>query len=198
MNANEKKNLAARIYDACHLTGNFVLRSGRKTQEYFDKYQLSANPEMLAEICAGMVPLIPPGTEVIAGLEMGAIPVVAMVSHFSGLPAAFVRKKAKEHGTARLSEGAAVENKRVLIIEDVVTSGGQIVLSANDLRRLGARITHALVIIDRKEGAGEVLNDDGIELLSLFDRNDLEKANASLGGRAHEVFVDRHHRAGQI
>ncbi|MHB0929113.1 MAG: orotate phosphoribosyltransferase, partial [Candidatus Nanopelagicales bacterium] len=152
MNLEQRTKLAKAIYDNCHLTGEFTLRSGRKTHEYFDKYQLSSNSALLNEITQEMAKLIPEGIDVLAGLEMGAIPVVTMLAHHTGIPAAFVRKKAKEHGTARLAEGASIDGKRVLIIEDVVTSGGQVVISAKDLRALGAEITQTLIIIDRKEG----------------------------------------------
>jgi orotate phosphoribosyltransferase len=172
MNAEQKTKLANEIYKTCHLTGNFVLRSGRHATEYFDKYQLSANAALLNEITKRMAELVPEGVEVIAGLEMGAIPVVTMLAQHTGLPAAFVRKVAKEHGTARLAEGTSIVGKKVLVIEDVVTSGGQVVISTKDLKALGADITHALVIIDRKEGAREVLADAGIELISLINRDD--------------------------
>jgi orotate phosphoribosyltransferase len=86
----------------CRLTGRFVLRSGRAADEYFDKYQFEADPALLDEIAAGMVPLVPEGTEVLAGLEMGGIAVVTALGRRTGLPCAFVRKEAKSYGTARL------------------------------------------------------------------------------------------------
>lgn len=172
MDHTKKMKLAQEIYDSCHLTGNFVLRSGRVTNEYFDKYQLSANSVMLNQITKGMAELVPAGTEVLAGLEMGAIPVVTMLAYHTGIPAAFVRKKAKPYGTARLAEGASINGKNVLVIEDVVTSGGQVVISTADMRALGANISQALVIINREEGAKEALCDAGIELISLFNRID--------------------------
>ena len=149
-----KKNkvLAQKIYQVSHLTGTFQLRSGRITNEYFDKYQFEAEPTLLETIAKEMISLIPNETEVLAGLELGGIPIATMLSQYSGLPLAFVRKKAKEHGTARLAEGANIENRNVLIIEDVVTSGGQIRLSTKDLRNLCAHISHALCVIDRNEG----------------------------------------------
>jgi adenine/guanine phosphoribosyltransferase-like PRPP-binding protein len=100
-------------------------------------------------------PLIPPDAEVLAGLELGGIPVVTLLSHYSGLPAAFVRKAAKPHGTARLCEGAEISGRRVLLVEDIVTTGGQVRASAADLRRIGATISHALCVIDREEGRCE-------------------------------------------
>jgi orotate phosphoribosyltransferase len=146
----------------------------RITNEYFDKYKLSAKTSLLYEITKEMAALIPNGVEVIAGLEMGAIPVVTMLSHHSGIPAAFVRKQAKPYGTARLAEGTSIEGKNVLVIEDVVTSGGQVVLSTADMRALGAKISNALVIIDRQDGGREALNKIGVNLISLFDKSDFD------------------------
>jgi orotate phosphoribosyltransferase len=169
-------DLARRVRDCCRLTGRFVLRSGRVTDEYFDKYQFEADPALLGELADGLVPLIPEGTEVLAGLEMGGIPVVTALGQRTGLPCAFVRKAAKYYGTARLAEGAEVAGRRVLVVEDVVTSGGQIVLSAGDLRELGAEVAHALCVIDRQEGGGHALADAGISLHALLSRRDLEGA----------------------
>lgn len=172
MDAIQKAALAKEIHDACHLTGNFVLRSGRITNEYFDKYQLSAKAPILYDITKEMAALVPEGIDVIAGLEMGAIPVVTMLAHHTGLPAAFVRKQTKPYGRARLAEGAAIEGKNVLVIEDVVTSGGQIVLSTADMRALGAHISNALVIIDRQEGGAAALKEIGVGLIALFNKSD--------------------------
>ncbi|GAA2209003.1 orotate phosphoribosyltransferase [Nonomuraea monospora] len=152
-----------------------MLRSGRVAEEYFDKYQFEADPVLLDEVAAGMVPLVPEGTEVLAGLEMGGIAVVTALGRRTGLPCAFVRKAAKAYGTARLAEGADVKGRRVLVVEDVVTSGGQIAISTGQLRNLGARIDHALCVIDRQEGGAEVLAAAGIRLLALLRREDLER-----------------------
>ena len=171
---NNNKSLAAKIRETSHLRGTFTLRSGRVASEYFDKYKFEAIPGILSEIAQKMVALIPPGTEILAGLELGGIPVVTMLSHYSGIPAAFIRKVAKEYGTAKLAEGAEVSGKNVLIIEDIVTSGGQVVLSSNDLRLLGANISYALCVIDREEGGTEILAANKIKLLSLFKKSDFE------------------------
>ncbi|GAA2343618.1 orotate phosphoribosyltransferase [Dactylosporangium salmoneum] len=164
-------DLPARIHAACHLTGEFVLRSGRTATEYFDKYQFEADPRLLDEVAAGMAALVPPDTEVLAGLEMGGIAVVVALARHAGLPCAFVRKAAKPYGTRRLAEGAAVSGRRVLLVEDVVTSGGQLVLSAADLRALGADITDALCVIDREEGGREALAAESITLSALLTRS---------------------------
>ncbi len=172
-------DLALRIHAASHLTGQFTLRSGRTATEYFDKYRFEADPVLLDEIARRMAPLVPSGTQVLAGLEMGGIPVVTALGRHTGLPCAFVRKQAKPYGTCRLAEGAEVAGRKVLVIEDVVTSGGQIVLSTADLRNLGAQVDEALCVIDREQGGAEALKAEGITLLSLLTAEDLRAAAAS-------------------
>ena len=169
-------DLARRVRDRCRLTGRFVLRSGRVAAEYFDKYQFEADPALLGELAEAMAPLIPEGTEVLAGLEMGGIAVVTALGQRTGLPCAFVRKAAKPYGTARLAEGAEVRGRRVLIVEDVVASGGQIAISTGHLRELGAQIDSALCVIDRQEGGAVALAADGIRLQALLRREELDQA----------------------
>jgi orotate phosphoribosyltransferase len=171
-----RTGVARRIRAAAHLTGSFTLRSGRTATEYFDKYRFEADPVLLDDIARLMAPLVPPGTEVLAGLEMGGIPVVTALARHTGLPCAFVRKQAKEYGTCRLAEGADVEGHRVLVVEDVVTSGGQIILSTADLRALGAEIDAALCVIDRAQGGAAALATEGVRLHSLLTAEDLRTA----------------------
>ena len=166
-------DLARRVRDVSRLTGSFVLRSGRTATEYFDKYQFEADPELLDRLAERMAVLIPEGTEVLAGLEMGGIAVVTALARHAKLPTAFVRKQAKQYGTARLAEGAEVAGRRVLVVEDVVTSGGQVVISTGELRKLGAHVDHALCVIDRQEGGAAALSAEGITLRALLTREDL-------------------------
>ncbi|SFT07122.1 orotate phosphoribosyltransferase [Streptomyces sp. ok210] len=172
-------DLALRIHAASHLTGRFTLRSGRTATEYFDKYRFEADPVLLDEIARHMAQLVPSGTEVLAGLEMGGIPVVTALGRHTGLPCVFVRKRAKPYGTCRLAEGAEIQGRRVLVVEDVVTSGGQVVLSTADLRGLGAQVGEALCVIDREQGGAGALAAEGIELLSLLTAEELRTAVAS-------------------
>ena len=165
--------LAGEIRSVSRLTGHFMLRSGRTATEYFDKYQFEADPGLLDRIGQRMAALVPAGTEVLAGLELGGIAVVVALGRHTGLPCAFVRKAAKSYGTARLAEGAEVAGRNVLVVEDVVTSGGQVAISTRQLRELGARIDTALCVIDREEGGVEALARDGIALRSLLTRTDL-------------------------
>ncbi|GAA2809737.1 orotate phosphoribosyltransferase [Kribbella solani] len=170
----ELGELGQRIYATSYLTGEFLLRSGQTTSHYFDKYRFEADPVLLDEVAAAMVPLVPAGTEVLAGLEMGGIPVVTALSRHTGLPCAFVRKQAKPYGTARLAEGAETAGRRVTIVEDVITTGGQVVLSTTDLRALGATITDALCVINRNPTTPTALTEAGLTLHPLLTPANLQ------------------------
>lgn len=167
-------SLAARVMAVSHLTGTFVLRSGRTADRYFDKYRFESDPALLAEIVQELVPLVPSSTQGLAGLELGGIPIATVLSAVTGLPAFFVRKEAKKYGTERVCEGGDVSGKRLLIIEDVVTTGGQILLSTQDLRSAGAEVDHALCVIDREAGGTERIAAEGITLRHLFTMSELE------------------------
>lgn len=167
-------DLARRIHQTSHLTGRFTLRSGVTATEYFDKYQFETDPALLREIAAHLQPLIPGETDALAGLELGGVPIATVLSQLCGLPTCFVRKEAKTYGTCKLAEGGDIAGKRLLIVEDVVTSGGQIALSTQDLRDLGARVSHALCVIDREAGGAENLAKAGVELHALFRMGELK------------------------
>ncbi len=167
--------LAARVYAASHLTGTFVLRSGRRADHYFDKYRFESDPVLLADIVRALVPLVPEGIEGLAGLELGGVPLATMLSSVTGLPAFFVRKEPKKYGTERLCEGGEVAGRRLVIVEDVVTTGGQMVLSAQDLRAEGAVVEHAVCVIDREGGGADVVGAEGIALRALFTMRELEQ-----------------------
>lgn len=171
-------DLADQINTISRLTGTFTLRSGQVATEYFDKYRFEAQPELLAKIAAAMAPMVPAGTEVLAGLEMGGIPIATALSLHTGIPAAFVRKEAKKYGTARLAEGSDIEGKRVTIIEDVITTGGQVVISTADLRGFGAIVDHVLCVIDRSPDQAAALTADGLTLHALLTRAQLDAAES--------------------
>jgi orotate phosphoribosyltransferase len=172
----DRSALARAIYASSHLTGEFVLRSGVVSDEYFDKYRFEADPALLRDIANALVPLVPEGTEALAGLELGGVPIATVLSQLTGIPASFVRKEAKTYGTCQLAEGAVIDGKRVTVVEDVVTSGGQVVISCGDLRERGAVVEHALCVIDRESGGPQALADLGVELRPLFTMTELKAA----------------------
>lgn len=170
----QRNELAKAIYDISHLEGSFKLRSGAVSNEYFDKYRFESNPELLFEIAKHMVDILPRDFDMLAGLEMGGIPLATALSFQTGKPVVFVRKKAKEYGTCKFAEGPDIRGRKLLIVEDVVTSGGQISISAGDLRSDGAIIEHAVCVIDRESGGPENLRKHELELLPLFNMTELK------------------------
>jgi orotate phosphoribosyltransferase len=170
----DRDELAGAVYATAHLTGEFVLRSGAVSTEYFDKYRFEADPTLLRRIAAALAPLVPGDTDALAGLELGGVPLATMLSQVTGIPAYFVRKEAKTYGTCQLAEGGAVEGKRLTVVEDVVTSGGQVVTSCGELRERGATVDTALCVIDRESGGPEALADIGVELRPLFTMTELK------------------------
>ena len=168
--------LARQVYTASHREGHFVLRSGRTSNEDFDKYLFEADPCLLKSIAEDMAGMVPSNCEVLAGLEMGGIPVATVLSQVTGLPALFVRKKAKEHGTCKLAEGQDVEGKRLVVVEDVVTSGGQIIESTKELRTLGAVVEDVICVIDRESDASDNLRKEGLTFRGLFTMSELKRS----------------------
>lgn len=170
-----REELAIKIFDTAHLTGEFLLRSGKISNEYFDKYRFESDPKLLDAIGDHLVKLIPEGTEVLAGLEMGGIPLATVLSLKTGIPAVFVRKEAKKYGTCKVAEGLDFSGKKVCIVEDVVTTGGQIILSAKDLSDNGAVTSSVLCVIVREEKAFENLAGAGLDLIPLLSMAEIKQ-----------------------
>ncbi|HEY3528736.1 MAG TPA: orotate phosphoribosyltransferase [Nocardioides sp.] len=166
--------LARDIDAACRLTGEFTLRSGQVASEYFDKYLFETDPDLLARVAAAMVPLLPAGTDLLGGLEMGGIPIVTVVSARSRIPALFVRKEAKTYGTCKLAEGPDVSGRTVTLIEDVITTGGAVRNAAVALREAGATVGTVVCAIDRSPGHDNPLADVGLAIRSVLTKADLD------------------------
>lgn len=169
-------NLAYQIRKSARLSGKFTLRSGKVSDTYFDKYQFESGPKLLLEIAKSLAKLLPKDIEVLAGLEMGGIPVVTVLSQVTGLPATFIRKEAKEYGTCRYAEGASLTGKKFVLIEDVVSSGGAIIDALGKLREDGVEPVAALCVIDRETGGKEKLADVGLSLISLLTFSEIENS----------------------
>src|ERR1700677_3979325 len=173
--------LDKRIYDTAHITGDFTLRSGAKSNEYFDKYLFEADPDLLKHIALAMMKLVPPGIDALAGLEMGGIPIATMLSQLTGLPVLFVRKEAKEYGTCKIAEGGQVRGRKLLIVEDVVTSGGAIEDAAKALREEGAILSAVICVIDPESGGRADLAKSDLTLPPIFTMSELKQCS---GGRS--------------
>lgn len=170
-----RDELGKAIYNTSHITGEFLLRSGQISNEYFDKYLFEADPELLDAITDHMKNNVPADTEVLAGLEMGGIPIATSISSKTKHPALFVRKEAKKYGTRKLAEGGPLDGKTVTVIEDVVTTGGQIIESVKELRELGAKIDKVMCVIVRDPRAFDKLSEAGLELIPLFSMEELKE-----------------------
>jgi orotate phosphoribosyltransferase len=171
----DKAHLASRIDSVSRIHGQFRLRSGAISNEYFDKYRFESDPSILSAVAKELARMIPSGIDALAGLELGGVPIATALSLRTGLPVVFVRKQAKSYGTCRLAEGQEIAGCKLLIVEDVVTSGGQVIASCEGLRLAGAIVESAICVIDRQAGGKDTLAAAGLELESLFTKNDLDR-----------------------
>jgi orotate phosphoribosyltransferase len=171
--AIQRANLVRKIAAVSKLAGEFRLRSGQTSSRYFDKYQFESDPQILAPLAEWMLELLDDeAPDCLAGLELGGVPLATAMSLASGTPAVFVRKEAKRYGTAKAVEGPSVAGKRVVIVEDVVTTGGQIVESAALLRAAGAEVAVVVCAVWRGESP-DALADAGLELRWAMTAADL-------------------------
>ena len=171
----DRQQLAREIRARAFLRGRFTLRSGATSATYWDKYRFEADPALLAAVARGLAGLLPPAYHRLAGLELGGVPLATALALHTGRPALFVRKVAKPYGTANLAEGGFAPGEAAVIVEDVVTSGGQVAASLADLRALGLTVQHAVCVIDREEGGAQRLAAAGCALASLFTLAELDR-----------------------
>ena len=171
-----RDELAARVAERALLHGDFVLRSGKRSSVYLDKYRFETDPALLGPIGEALAELAlagDPRPDRLAGPELGAVPLAAAAALHSGIPFLIVRKASKGYGTEGLIEGVSEAGERVLVIEDVVTTGGALIAAIEALRAAGLTVARALCVLDREEGGSEALAALGVQLESLFRRADL-------------------------
>jgi orotate phosphoribosyltransferase len=152
-------------------TGEFILASGKKSNYFVNIKRASTNPQVLREIGKAMAPYV--GEAKIAGMALGAVPLAVAVALETNRPFVMVRKEPKDHGTKDLIEGEVLPGEKFVIVEDVATTGGSTLRVVSALREKGANVAKAVVVVDRQEGAKEMLTEHGIELISLFTAKDL-------------------------
>ncbi|MDX6542109.1 MAG: orotate phosphoribosyltransferase [Gaiellales bacterium] len=171
-----RAELAARVSERALLHGDFVLRSGRRSKVYLDKYRFETDPALLGPIGAALGEFAlardaPPDR--LAGPELGAVPLAAAAALACGIPFLIVRKATKDYATEGLIEGVFEAGERVLVIEDVVTTGGALIAAIEALRGAGLVVEDAVCVLDREEGGNEALSALGVRLEPLFRRADL-------------------------
>jgi orotate phosphoribosyltransferase len=170
-------DLASRVRDAALLEGDFVLSSGKRSSFYVDKYLFSTEPDLLRDLAGALSERIPEGVGRLAGVELGAVPLVVATALETGLPYVIVRKAAKEHGSSagRDIEGELESGDRVALIEDVVTTGTQAVRAAESLARAGVEVATIVAVLDRREAPGAELG--GFPFQALLRIEDLRVGN---------------------
>jgi orotate phosphoribosyltransferase len=179
MSVLTREQVAVRIAEVALLRGTFTLRSGRTSHYYLDKYLFSTQPDILralGEMFAERISALrASGTAVtkLAGAELGGIPLVSAASIASGIPSVFIRNRRKDYGTKQQLEGTLEEDDRVVIIEDVATTGGQVLEAAQVIADAGAGIAQIICTIDREEGAKERIESAGFPFQALFTVADL-------------------------
>jgi len=168
------------LRDAAYLEGDFLLRSGKRSRYYLDKYRFETRPDILAALgrrIADAVEEFEPAAVRLAGPELGAVALAAAGSLASGLPFLIVRKEAKDYGTSNRVEGAYAVGECVCLIEDVVTSGGALIAAVEGLRDAGLTVRTAVCIVDREEGGADALARHAVRLRPIFRASEVLEAD---------------------
>jgi orotate phosphoribosyltransferase len=179
------RTLGEALRDAALLEGDFVLRSGRRSSYYFDKYRAVTRPDLLrplGEAVAAAVAEHEPHAVRLAAPELGAVPLAAAAALAGGLPFVIVRGEAKGYGTANRLEGAYEAGECVCLVEDVITSGGAALEAVEALREAGLRVSNAVCVVDREEGGADALARAAVRLRPLFRASELMKDPAKAHG----------------
>jgi orotate phosphoribosyltransferase len=173
------RELLRAIREHAYLEGDFVLRSGRRSRYYLDKYRFETQPALLEAIggrIAARAAQVEPDAARLAGPELGAVALAVAASLASRLPFLIVREEAKDHGTRNRLEGAFLAGERVVLVEDVVTSGGAAAHAVRALREAGLEVRNAVCVLDRAEGGVDALARLGVRLWPLFQASELTAA----------------------
>ncbi|MBI1335474.1 MAG: orotate phosphoribosyltransferase [Phycisphaera sp.] len=165
--------LIERIREAALLHGDFTLRSGRKSKYYLDKYLFETQPDILAALGERFARHVNAEVDRVAGAELGGIPLVAAVSMKTGKPSVLIRNQKKDYGTAKQLEGKLNKGDRVLIVEDIATTGGQVLEAAKVIQGAGATVVKIVAVIDRMEGARQNIESEGYVFDALLTKKEL-------------------------
>jgi orotate phosphoribosyltransferase len=167
------KQLGKEIIETSYIEGGFILSSGRKSTYLFDKYGFETRPRVLEEIAGKMAKMVTGETSKIAGMELGGVPLATALSLKTGLPFVIVRKGRKGYGTDRLIEGDLNDDDKVVIVEDILTTGSQALLAAEIIENAGASVLKIICVVDREEGARKEIENKGYKFEPLFTKSSL-------------------------
>ena len=169
----DRKVLAAAVKEAAYLEGDFVLRSGKRSKYYIDKYRFETQPAILAELGKCFAEHVGDTTTLIAGAELGGVALAAATSLACNRPFIIVRNAKKDYGTSNLFEGVLKEGDRVLIVEDIATTGGQVLEAAKAITDSGAHVEEIVAVLDRQQGARENIEAAGFKFDAILTSADL-------------------------
>ena len=167
------RELYRAVESAALLRGDFTLRSGRQSKYYLDKYLFESDPAILRELGERFARHVGPATSRIAGAELGGVALAAAASMAAGLPFVIIRNARKDYGTKKMYEGKLEPGDRVLLVEDVATTGGQVLEAARTIADAGAAVERIVAVIDRQEGARENIEAAGYTFVALMTKTDL-------------------------
>ena len=161
------------IIETSYIEGEFTLSSGRSSTYIFDKYAFETRPKLLDAIARSMMEMVNSETSRIAGMELGGVPLATALSLKTGLPFIIIKKGRKGYGTNKLIEGSLNNEDKVVLVEDIATTGSQAILAAKIIEDAGASVSKIICVVDREEGAREEIESKGYKFEPLFTKTSL-------------------------
>ena len=168
-----REELAKRIKQTAYLEGDFILRSGKRSKYYLDKYLFETCPDILKALGEEFAGYVTDDVTLIAGAELGGVALAASTAMATGVNWIIVRNRKKGYGTGKLIEGTLKRGDVVLLVEDVITTGGQVLEAAKAITQAGGKVKKIVSVIDRKQGAEENIAKAGFEYESILTKYDL-------------------------
>ncbi len=172
-----REELIKRIKETAYLEGDFTLRSGKKSKYYLDKYLFETCPDILKELGKRFAEYVTDDVTLIAGAELGGVALAAATAIQTGKNWIIVRNSKKNYGTGKMVEGTIKAGDVVLLVEDIATTGGQVLEAAKIITETGATVKKIVCTIDRKQGAEENITKAGYKFESILTKNDLGIVN---------------------
>jgi orotate phosphoribosyltransferase len=168
-----KAQLIARVKETAYLEGEFILRSGKKSNYYMDKYLFETCPDILKALGKEFAKYVTDDVTLIAGAELGGVALAAATAMETGKNWIIVRNSKKDYGTSKMIEGKISKGDVVLVVEDIATTGGQVIEAAKIITEAGAKVKKIVAVIDRRQGAQENITQAGFEFDRIITKEDL-------------------------
>jgi len=168
-----RDELIKRIKETAYLEGDFTLRSGKKSKYYLDKYLFETCPDILKALGEEFARYVTDDVSLIAGAELGGVALAASTAMATGKNWVIIRNSKKGYGTGKMIEGVISQGDVVLLVEDIATTGGQVLEAAKIITEAGASVKEIVCVIDRKQGAEQNITNAGYKFESILTKDDL-------------------------